>query len=360
MKKVAKLALEDGTILKGEGFGYSTIKTGEVVFATGMTGYVESLTDPSYKGNILMSTYPLQGNYGISKDWYQSDGIKVEGFVVREETRYPSHRQSEQNLSEFLDENKIPGISGIDTRALTLNIRRHGTMKGALATEEVDDEELLAMARTQPRIEDIDLVDKVSVTEPRILGEKYRNRAVIMDYGVKNNSIDELLKRKIGVVILPYNTPPQEILDYEPEGLLISSGPGNPSRVKEGIRIVQKLSEELPIFGICLGQQIISLAFGAKIYKMKFGHRGANQPVKDLESGKITITSQNHGFAIDRESCEGLPLEVTQINLNDNTVEGVKHEELPIIGVQYHPEAGPGPKDTDYHFDHFLENIKKN
>ena len=162
------------------------------------------------------------------------------------------------------------------------------------------------------------------------------------------------------MVILPYNTPPQEILDYEPEGLLISSGPGNPSRVKEGIRIVQKLSEELPIFGICLGQQIISLAFGAKIYKMKFGHRGANQPVKDLESGKITITSQNHGFAIDRESCEGLPLEVTQINLNDNTVEGVKHEELPIIGVQYHPEAGPGPKDTDYHFDHFLEDIKKN
>ncbi len=360
MKKVAKLALEDGTILKGEGFGYSTIKTGEVVFATGMTGYVESLTDPSYKGNILMSTYPLQGNYGISKDWYQSDGIKVEGFIVREETRFPSHRQSEQNLSEFLDENKIPGISGIDTRSLTLNIRRHGTMKGALATEEIDDEELLAMARTQPRIEDIDLVDKVSVTEPRILGEKYRNRAVIMDYGVKNNSINELLKRKIGVVILPYNTPPQEILDYEPEGLLVSSGPGNPSRVKEGIKIVKKLSEELPIFGICLGQQIISLAFGAKIYKMKFGHRGANQPVKDLKSGKITITSQNHGFAIDRESCEGLPLEVTQINLNDNTVEGVKHEELPIIGVQYHPEAGPSPKDADYHFDHFLEDIKKN
>ena len=340
-------------------FGYSTIKTGEVVFATGMTGYVESLTDPSYKGNILMSTYPLQGNYGISKDWFQSDGIKVEGFIVREETRYPSHRQSEQNLSEFLDENKIPGISGIDTRPL-LYIRRHGTMKGALATEEVDDEELLTMARTQPRIEDIDLVDKVSVTKPHIFGEEYKNRAVIMDYGVKNNSINELLKREIGVVILPYNTPPQEVLDYEPGGLLVSSGPGNPSRVKEGIKIVQKLSEELPIFGICLGQQIISLAFGAKIYKMKFGHRGANQPVKDLLSGKITITSQNHGFAIDKKSCEGLPIEITQINLNDNTVEGIKHEELPIIGVQYHPEAGPGPKDTDYHFDNFLEDIKKN
>lgn len=181
-----------------------------------------------------------------------------------------------------------------------------------------------------------------------------------MDYGVKNNSINELLKREIGVVILPYNTPPQEVLDYEPGGLLVSSGPGNPSRVKEGIKIVQKLSEELPIFGICLGQQIISLAFGAKIYKMKFGHRGANQPVKDLLSGKITITSQNHGFAIDKKSCEGLPIEITQINLNDNTVEGIKHEELPIIGVQYHPEAGPGPKDTDYHFDNFLEDIKKN
>ncbi|MCC7564349.1 MAG: glutamine-hydrolyzing carbamoyl-phosphate synthase small subunit [Methanobacterium sp.] len=359
MRKVAKLALEDGTVLKGEGFGYSTIKTGEVVFATGMTGYVESLTDPSYKGNILMSTYPLQGNYGISKDWFQSGEIKVEGFIVREETRYPSHRLSEQNISDFLNENKIPGISGIDTRALTLKIRRHGTIKGALATEEVEDEELLAMARAQPRIEDIDLVDKVSVTKPHILGEEYKNRAVIMDYGVKNNSINELLKREIGVVLLPYNTPAKEVLDYEPGGLLVSSGPGDPSRVKEGIEIVKKLSEKLPIFGICLGQQIISLAFGAKIYKMKFGHRGANQPVKDLKSGKISITSQNHGFAIDGNSCEDLPIEITQINLNDNTVEGIEHQELPIIGVQYHPEAGPGPNDTDYHFDHFLEDIKK-
>lgn len=359
MRKEAKLALEDGTILKGEGFGYSTIKTGEVVFATGMTGYVESLTDPSYKGNILMSTYPLQGNYGISKDWYQSEGIKVEGFIVREETKHPSHRLSEKSLSEFLEENKIPGISGIDTRAITRNIRKHGTMRGALSTEEVDDEELLAMARAQPRIEDIDLVDKVSVTKPHILGEEYKNRAVILDYGVKNNSINELLKREIGVVLLPYNTPAKEVMEYEPGGLLVSSGPGDPTRVKEGIKIVEQLSEKLPIFGICLGQQIISLAFGAKIYKMKFGHRGANQPVKDLKTGKISITSQNHGFAIDRKSCKEMPIEVTQINLNDNTVEGIEHQDLPIVGVQYHPEAGPGPNDTDYHFDHFLEDIKK-
>ncbi len=359
MRKVAKLALEDGTILKGEGFGYSTIKTGEIVFATGMTGNVESLTDPSYKGSILMPTYPLQGNYGISKNWFQSNGIKVEGFIVKEETRYPSHRLSEQNISDFLDENKIPGISGIDTRALTLKIRRHGTLKGALATEDVDDDELLAMARAQPRIEDVDLVDKVSVTQPQILGEGYKNRAVIMDCGVKKSSINELLKREISVVLLPFNTPSEEVLDYEPDGLIVSSGPGDPRRVKESIETIQKLSEKLPIFGICLGQQIISLAFGAKIYKMKFGHRGSNQPVKDLKSGKISITSQNHGFAIDGNSCKDLPIEVTHINLNDNTVEGIKHKELPIIGTQYHPESGPGHDDTDYHFHHFLEYIKK-
>jgi carbamoyl-phosphate synthase small subunit len=359
MREEAKLALEDGTILKGEGFGYSTIKTGEVVFATGMTGYVESLTDPSYKGQILMSTYPLQGNYGVSEDWFQSNGIKAEGFVVREENPYPSHGLSEKNLSSFLEEYKIPGISGIDTRSLTLKIRKHGTMKGALSTEDVDDEELLNMAQKQPGIEEIDLVNKVSVTQPRILGENYKERAVILDCGIKNNSINALLKREIGVVILPYHTSPKEIMDYEPGAMLVSSGPGDPTRVKEAIQTVQKLSEKLPIFGICLGQQIISLAFGAKIYKMKFGHRGINQPVKDLKTGKVSITSQNHGFTIASESCNDLPIEVTQINLNDGSVEGIEHQELPISSVQYHPEAGPGPHDTDYYFNNFVENLKK-
>jgi carbamoyl-phosphate synthase small subunit len=359
MREEAKLALEDGTILRGEGFGYSTIKTGEVVFATGMTGYVESLTDPSYKGQILMSTYPLQGNYGISEDWFQSNGIKAEGFIVREENPHPSHSLSEKNLSTFLEEYKIPGISEIDTRSLTLKIRQYGTMKGALATEDVEDKELLAMARDQPGIEDIDLVDKVSVTKPRILGEEYKDRAVILDCGIKNNSIKALLKREIGVILLPYHTSPQEILEYEPGALLVSSGPGDPTRVKEAIQTVRKLSEQLPIFGICLGQQIISLAFGAKIYKMKFGHRGINQPVKDLKSGKVSITSQNHGFTIDENSCNDLPIKVTQINLNDGTVEGIEHQELPISSVQYHPEAGPGPHDTDYYFDNFVENLKK-
>lgn len=358
MRKTAKLALEDGTILKGEGFGYETLKTGEVVFATGMTGYVESLTDPSYKGQILMSTYPLQGNYGISRDWFQSDGIKAEGFIVREENPYPSHSFSEKNLSEFLTEHQIPGISEIDTRALTLKIRKYGTMKGALATEEVEDDELISLASTQPGIEDLDLVKLVCVTEPIIIGEEYKERAVILDCGIKNNSINSLLKREVGVVLMPYNSTPQEIMDYSPGALLVSSGPGDPNRVKEAVETVQKLAGKLPIFGICLGQQIISLAFGAKIYKMKFGHRGINQPVKDLKTGKVSITSQNHGFTVDPASCDGLPIKITQINLNDGTPEGLEHQELPIVSVQYHPEAGPGPHDTDYYFNNFVENLK--
>lgn len=359
MLKEAKLALEDGTILKGEGFGFQTIKTGEVVFATGMTGYVESLTDPSYKGQILMSTYPMQGNYGISREWFQSDGIKAEGFIVREQNTHPSHRLTTENLSEFLEEYEIPGISGIDTRFLTLKIRRHGAMKGAISTEEIEDDELLKLAKEQPGIEDIDLVDKVSVKKPQIFGENYKNRAVILDCGIKQNSINALLKRDIGVVVLPYKTEYKDILDYDPGALLVSSGPGDPTRILEAAETVKDLSEKLPIFGICLGQQIISIAFGAKIYKMKFGHRGINQPVKDLLTGKVSITSQNHGFTIDPSSCEDIPINITQINLNDGTPEGLEHEELPISSVQYHPEAGPGPHDSDHYFDKFLKTMQE-
>jgi len=358
MLKEAKLALEDGTILKGEGFGFETIKTGEVVFATGMTGYVESLTDPSYKGQILMSTYPLQGNYGISREWFQSDGIKAEGYIVREQNPNPSHRLSKENLNDFLDEFGVPGISGIDTRFLTLKIRKHGAMKGAISTEEIDDQELLKIAVEQKGIQEIDLVDQVSVKKPLIMGEDYKHRAVILDCGIKQNSINALLKREIGVVVLPYKTDIKSIMNYDPEAILVSSGPGDPTRVTEAANTVNGLSEKLPIFGICLGQQIISLAFGAKIYKMKFGHRGINQPVKDLKTGKVSITSQNHGFTIDPESCRDLPINITQINLNDGTPEGLEHEELPISSVQYHPEAGPGPHDSDSYFDNFLKIMK--
>jgi len=357
MVKEAKLALEDGTILYGESFGFETTKTGEVVFATGMTGYVESLTDPSYKGQLLMNTYPLQGNYGISEKWFQSEGIKAEGFIVREESQYPSHLKSTKSLSDFLAEYEIPGISEVDTRALTIKIREHGTMKGALSTEGIDDAELLELAKSQPGIEEIDLVDQVCVREPRIFGEDFKKRVAILDCGIKNNSINALLRRETGVIVLPYKMDYREILDYDVDGILVSSGPGNPERVKEAILNVRKLSERLPMFGICLGQQIIGLAFGARIYKMKFGHRGVNQPIKDLRNDKVSITSQNHGFSIDPSSVEETPLKMTQINLNDGTPEGIEHMELPVSSVQYHPEAGPGPHDTDYVFDRFLEVI---
>lgn len=359
MIREAKLALEDGTILKGESFGFETTKTGEVVFATGMTGYVESLTDPSYKGQLLMNTYPLQGNYGISEKWFQSEGIKAEGFIVREESKHPSHAKSTKSISDFLSEYEIPGISGIDTRALTIKIREHGAMKGVLSTEDIEDEEILEMAKTQQGIEELDLVDQVCVKEPRIFGEDFKKRVAILDCGIKNNSINALLKRETGVVVLPYKLDYKEILDYDPDGILVSSGPGNPERVKEAIVNVQKLSERLPMWGICLGQQIIGLAFGAKIYKMKFGHRGINQPIKDLRTNKVSITSQNHGFTIDPQSIDDTQLRMTQMNLNDGTPEGLEHKELPVSCVQYHPEAGPGPHDTDYTFDSFLKIIKE-
>lgn len=359
MVKEAKLALEDGTLLKGEGFGFETVKSGEVVFATGMTGYVEALTDPSYKGQILMLTYPLQGNYGISSKWYQSDGIKAEGLIVREECKKPSHHMAEKTLSDFLEEYEIPGIGGVDTRALTIKIREKGTMKGALATEEIDDDELIKLAIEQPDIRELDLVDKVSIKEPKILHEEYNDRIAIIDCGTKNNIIKAFLEREVSVALLPYNTSPDEILEYDPDAILVSNGPGDPTRVKEAIETVKRLSERLPIFGICLGQQIIALAFNAKIYKMKFGHRGANQPVKNLETGEVAITSQNHGFAIDPQSIDEKSIKITQLNLNDGTVEGIQHRELPIMSVQYHPEAGPGPHDTYKIFDKFVKIMRE-
>ncbi|MCE5214298.1 MAG: glutamine-hydrolyzing carbamoyl-phosphate synthase small subunit [Methanobacterium sp.] len=358
MPIIAKLALEDGTIYQGEGFGFQTIKAGEVVFATGMTGYVESLTDPSYKGQILMSTYPLQGNYGISRDWFQSEGIKAEGYIVREHNSHPSHSKSEETLSEFLNRYEIPGISGIDTRSLTLKIREHGTMKGVLATEDIENHEILDMVENQPEIVELDLVDQVCVSKPQIYGDDFKHRAGVLDCGIKRNSINALLKREIGVVVLPYKSDVKDIVDYDIDALLVSSGPGDPTRVKEAAQNVRDLKEKMPIFGICLGQQIIGLAFGAKIYKMKFGHRGINQPVKDLNTGKVCITSQNHGFTVDPQSVDDTSLRMNQINLNDGTPEGLEHQELPISSVQYHPEAGPGPHDTDYYFDNFVDALK--
>ncbi len=358
MVKTAKLALEDGTILKGEGFGAETIRTGEIVFSTAMVGYVESLTDPSFRGQILMSTYPLEGNYGVSSDWYQSDDIKVEAYVVRQVCDEPCHPKSEKTLSEFLEENDVPGISGIDTRALTLKIRELGSMKAAVANEDISDEDLLKLVREQPGIEELNLVDKVTVKEPKVVRERQECNIAVLDCGVKKNIINNLLAQDVGVTLLPATTDAEYILDLDVDGVLISSGPGNPENVDKIQDTIRQLAEKMPIAGICLGQQIIALTYGADIYKMKFGHRGSNQPVQDLTTGQVYMTSQNHSFAIDEKSVKDTDLEITQINLNDGTPEAIKHKTLPIIGIQYHPEAGPGPHDSRKFFDNFIEMVK--
>ncbi|MBQ6444615.1 MAG: glutamine-hydrolyzing carbamoyl-phosphate synthase small subunit [Methanosphaera sp.] len=360
MVKTAKLALEDGTILIGEGFGAETIKTGEIVFSTSMAGYVAALTDPSFKGQILMSTYPLEGNYGVSKDWYQSEDIKAEAYIVRQVCDEPCHPKSEQSLSEFLMDNDVPGISGIDTRALTIKIREVGSMKAAVANTDIADEELLKIVAEQPGIEDMYLVDKITTKEPKYITDKKEYNIAVLDCGVKKNILTNLIYDDVGVVVMPADSTAQEVLDMDVDGVLVSSGPGNPENVDKIQDTVRELSAKMPIAGICLGQQIIALAFGAKIYKMKFGHRGSNQPVKDLKTGQVYITSQNHSFSIDPESIEGTDLEITQINLNDGTPEAIIHKELPISCIQYHPEAGPGPHDTREFFDKFVEAIKNN
>lgn len=358
MVKTAKLALEDGTILEGEGFGAEGIKTGEIVFSTAMCGYVEALTDPSFTGQILMSTYPLEGNYGVSKDWYQSDDIKAEAYVVREVCDEPCHPKSEQTLSEFLADNNVPGISGIDTRLITLKIREVGSMKAAVANCDISDEELLKLTREQTPLEDLRLVERITVKEPKVLVERKDINVAVLDCGVKKNILDNLVDRDLGVTIMPASSSVDDILALDVDGVLVSSGPGNPHNV-DGIQdTIKELSTKMPIAGICLGQQIIALTFGADVYKMKFGHRGSNQPVKDLKSGQVYMTSQNHSFSIDPETIEKTDLEITQINLNDGSPEAIVHKELPISCIQYHPEAGPGPHDTQEFFDKFVETMR--
>ena len=358
MVRTAKLALEDGTILTGEGFGAKTIKSGEIVFSTAMTGYVESLTDPSFKGQILMSTYPLEGNYGVSSEWYQSDDIKVEAYILRQVCREPCHPKSEKTLYEFLEYFDVPGISNIDTRALTLKIRELGSMKAAVATVDISDEELLKIVEEQPRLEDMNLVEEITVKKPKVIQERKEYNVAVLDCGVKKSILDNLVQKDVGVVVLPSSASVQDILDLDVNGVLISSGPGNPENVDKIQDTIKQIAQKMPVAGICLGQQIIALTYGAKIYKMKFGHRGSNQPVKDLATGKIYITSQNHSFAIDEDSIEDTDLEITQINLNDGTPEAIRHKNLPISCIQYHPEAGPGPHDSKKFFDDFIETIK--
>ncbi|WP_290595902.1 MULTISPECIES: glutamine-hydrolyzing carbamoyl-phosphate synthase small subunit [unclassified Archaeoglobus] len=354
----AALALEDGTYVEGRAFGAEKDALGEIVFCTSMTGYVEALTDPSYKGQILMMTYPLIGNYGVTREDFESDGVKVEGFVVRELCKHPSNWRSEMSVDELLKEYNVPGIEGVDTRMLTRKIRIYGSMKAAIGVGDVEREDLVKKAVEQPFISDIDLVDKVCVQEPKRLDAKGNLEVVLIDCGVKMSIVRQLMKRGVNVTLVPYDYPADKIMEMNPDGVFISNGPGDPARVKPAIETIKSLAGKLPMAGICLGHQLTSIALGAKTFKLKFGHHGSNQPVKDFETGRVFISSQNHNFAVDEKT---LPknIEVTQINLNDNTVEGLVHKDIPLITVQYHPEAGPGPHDTYFFFDRFVEMVKE-
>jgi len=358
------LLLEDGTEVWGIGFGAERSILGELVFNTSMTGYQEALTDPSYSGQILMMTYPLIGNYGISPQGWESDRVQVRGFVVRECCDHPHHRYSKQSLDEFLKDANVPGIQGIDTRALTIKTREKGTQKSVIISKQnisqADIDEAKGMLETEPMPSDTNLVGGVS--NPKVIYHRSpsKKHVLLFDCGVKYSIIKYLWKRS-SVIQVPYDFPVEKVRELDPDLILVSNGPGDPDhpRMQETtIPAIRNLKDEYPMTGICLGHQLISLAFGGSTYKLKFGHRGSNHPVKDMVSGTVAITSQNHGFAVDPEE-PGEGLTVTRMNLNDNTVEGVRHKELPIMCVQYHPEASPGPMDSLPIFDEYLSMARK-
>ncbi len=372
-QKTAKLILEDGTIFIGTSFGAIGSKGGEVVFNTAITGYQEILTDPSYAGQIVVMTYPLIGNYGVNNSDVESSRPWVEGFVAREFSSIASNWRSEKRLDEYLSDNNIIGLAGVDTRAITRKIRIQGAMRGYLTTEHLSENELMSRVLSLPEMSGSDLVQKVKPNNTYkwtegfdknslVLSSRQRDvsyRIVAIDCGAKQNIFRHLVDAGCDVTVVPADASAEEILKHSPDGLFVSNGPGDPEPVKYAQRVIRKLVGKLPIFGICLGHQLIALALGAKTYKLKFGHHGANQPVKNLDTGRVEITSQNHGFAVDGDSLEKLDLKVTHINLNDNTIEGFEHKSLPIMAVQYHPEASPGPHDSAYLFDKFAEMIKQ-
>ncbi|MDB5356046.1 MAG: Carbamoyl-phosphate synthase small chain [Phycisphaerales bacterium] len=368
--RIAKLALEDGTVFTGRAFGYFGTSDGEVVFNTSMTGYQEILTDPSYKGQIVMMTYPLIGNYGINRQDVESKQPHVAGFVVKELPPLYSNYRADLSLDEYLRQNQIIGIEGIDTRALARKLRIGGSMRGILSTEIEDDAKLVERARQAAQMAGADWVQAV---KPECeyewdqdqgdwgLGPVERGdglHVVAIDCGAKHNILRHLSERGVKVTVLPPDVTTEQIMAHRPDGLFISNGPGDPAVLDYAVKPIQGALGKVPIFGICLGHQLLGRAIGATTYKLKFGHHGGNQPVKNLDTGRVEITSQNHGFAVDRKSLESKGGIVTHINLNDNTVEGFRHKDLPVFCVQYHPEASPGPHDAVYLFDAFMEMMK--
>lgn len=357
----AILALEDGRIFKGRSFGAEGSECyGEIVFNTSMAGYQEIITDPSYKGQIVAMTYPLIGNYGVNENDVESRKPFLEGFVVKEYSKIVSNWRSTKSLGDYLKENNIPGIEGIDTRSLTLHIRQAGAMKAVISTTDFDEASLIKKVKASPGLLGIDLVKEVIISKPQEWNTKGRFKVVVLDCGAKYNIMRELAKNDCKVTVVPATASAQEILDLKPNGIMLSNGPGDPAALPYIVNTVQGLIGKLPIFGICLGHQMLGQAFGGKTYKLKFGHHGGNQPVKDLKTGKVAISVQNHGFCVDIDTLNKKELEITHINLNDQTLEGMRHKKLPIFSVQFHPESCPGPKDAEYLFKKFIELMKKN
>jgi len=345
------LILENGMIFEGEAFGADLFVTGEIVFNTGMTGYQESITDQSYNGQILTFTYPLVGNYGVNRDDYESILPTCKGVVVYEYARRASNWRQQLSLDEFLKIKKIPGISGIDTRALTKIIRQHGTMRAIIANANGSIERL--QDQLQSIVLPTDNIKQVSTKQSYPAPGTGRN-VVLVDFGLKHSILRELAKRNCSVTVVPYNTSAEEILQLNPDGVMLSNGPGNPEDVPEALDMIRGIQGKIPIFGICMGHQLFSMANGAKTHKMKFGHRGFNHAVREIATGRVDFTSQNHGYAVSRED---LPecLIVTHEEINDKSVEGVRHRDYPAFSVQFHPDAAPGPHDADYLFDEFME-----
>ncbi|HOE16959.1 MAG TPA: glutamine-hydrolyzing carbamoyl-phosphate synthase small subunit [Syntrophorhabdaceae bacterium] len=371
----ALIALEDGTVFEGKGCGICGEKEGEIVFNTSMTGYQEIMTDPSYKGQIVTMTYPLIGNYGVNDDDIESDGPKVEGFIVKELSRITSNFRATDDLVRYFERHNILAVEDVDTRALTKHLRARGVMKGIISTIDLNRESLVGKAKASRGIVGVDLVKEVTCREPYVWEEKrgarcgergtggvervakkgdFKNdqpdrpdlRCVVIDYGVKRNILRMLKKVGCHVTVVPAYEKAENILAMKPHGILLSNGPGDPEGLTYAIEEIRKLIGAIPLFGICLGQQLLGLAFGGRTYKLKFGHRGANQPNRETGTGKVYITSENHGFAVDVGSITKEPVRVTHVNLNDGTVEGIEHEAYPIFSVQFHPEASPGPHDA--------------